>query len=295
MDRQMPKFTYEANFLDWYERWTDEVISGDLQTKSASWFGYTMGGNEDDILKTYFATPDNETKANCLAGIRNKQTIKQSTLDTLENEYTANTGEIKRYLLQTLVKFDYSRAKPYLLEYIQSDLLSVFQFIFWYAEDKSLEWLSIIEENIPGINDEETFRVCTYLLDKTKTDYARLIIPFTKNEDKRIRVTAFYSLGKLENKSEYIDIFINGLCDPENRVIHTALQALSGIKDNRLLKYYRQLAECFPEEQDYILVNLNHRLKDFKLDNLSVQKIDVEEFLKKQNKFSFKKLFRFGS
>ncbi len=35
-----PKFTYEKNFLDWYERWLDEVISGKLITKSPIWFGY---------------------------------------------------------------------------------------------------------------------------------------------------------------------------------------------------------------------------------------------------------------
>jgi hypothetical protein len=40
IDRQMPSFTYENNFLDWYERWLDEVISGQLMGGGASWFGY---------------------------------------------------------------------------------------------------------------------------------------------------------------------------------------------------------------------------------------------------------------
>jgi hypothetical protein len=30
MDRQKPFFGFETNFLDWYERWLDEVISGKL-------------------------------------------------------------------------------------------------------------------------------------------------------------------------------------------------------------------------------------------------------------------------
>ncbi|PWL40079.1 hypothetical protein DKG77_04435 [Flagellimonas aquimarina] len=37
---QAPKFAHEKNFLDWYERWLDEVISGKLITVSPSWFGY---------------------------------------------------------------------------------------------------------------------------------------------------------------------------------------------------------------------------------------------------------------
>ena len=40
ISRQKPKFTYENNFLDWYERWLDEVISEELLKDGPSWFGY---------------------------------------------------------------------------------------------------------------------------------------------------------------------------------------------------------------------------------------------------------------
>jgi hypothetical protein len=50
IDRQKPQFTFETNFLDWYERWLDEVISGELITKTPSWFGYTKGGTEEELL-----------------------------------------------------------------------------------------------------------------------------------------------------------------------------------------------------------------------------------------------------
>lgn len=35
-----PIFTYENNFLDWYERWLDEIISGELISIKPTWFGY---------------------------------------------------------------------------------------------------------------------------------------------------------------------------------------------------------------------------------------------------------------
>lgn len=35
-----PKFSEDKNFLDWYERWLDEIISGKLITTCPSWFGY---------------------------------------------------------------------------------------------------------------------------------------------------------------------------------------------------------------------------------------------------------------
>jgi len=47
LDWQKPRFTYEDNFLDWYERWLDEVILGVLHD-SPSWFGY--GERESKIL-----------------------------------------------------------------------------------------------------------------------------------------------------------------------------------------------------------------------------------------------------
>jgi len=39
-EKQKPKFAHEETFLDWYERWLDEVISGDLMKSTAGWFGY---------------------------------------------------------------------------------------------------------------------------------------------------------------------------------------------------------------------------------------------------------------
>jgi len=41
VSRQKPKFTHENNFLDWYERWLDEVNSGELLKSSTNWYGYS--------------------------------------------------------------------------------------------------------------------------------------------------------------------------------------------------------------------------------------------------------------
>ena len=282
-ERNKPNFTFELNFLDWYERWLNEIISEDLIKDSPSWFGYTMGGSETEILKTYFTSIEKEIKQNCLSGILNKQSIETKTKKIIEEEYIKCNSTLKTLLLQILTKFDYKTAKPYLLELTKTDLLSVFKFINWYSKEKSLEWLETIESNIDKINDDETFRYCTYLLAKMNIDFSCLIIPFTNNPNDNIRVTAFYTLGRLENKSKYIDTFITGLSDNSTKVIHSVLQALSGIKDNRLLTRYKKIAERFPIEQDYILVNLNHRLKEFGLSISSIKETDTGN-LKKSKK-----------
>ena len=265
MDRQRPSFTFEDTFLDWYERWLDEIISGDLIRDTPSWFGYAMGGNAATLLEKYHAAPDDITKQHCLSGMLTKQNIADDIISGLEKEYQTANGQCQRLLLQILTRHNYPLAKPYLLAYCNVDLLAVFQFIFWYAKDKSIEWREVIEKNMAHITDGETFTFCTYLLTAAPADYGHLVSPMTKSENEAIRSTAFYTLGQLSHKADYIDDFINGLHDDATRVILSSLQALAGVTDERLLPAYKKLSERFPTEQDYILSNLGHRLKEFGL------------------------------
>jgi hypothetical protein len=46
LERHKPRFAFEKNFLDWYERWLDEVISGYLITDKTIWFGYAKRSPE---------------------------------------------------------------------------------------------------------------------------------------------------------------------------------------------------------------------------------------------------------
>ena len=66
-------------------------------------------------------------------------------------------------------------------------------------------------------------------------------------------------------KEQYLDTFIKGLQETDNDVLRTVIQAVSGVKDERLLPYYKQIAKRFPEEKDYILSNLKWALEPFGL------------------------------
>lgn len=277
LDRQKPFFAFESNFLDWYERWLDEITS-ESGAEQIDLFSYTLGGAVIHILNVFSTVEGEETKLECLKGILRKQKIDSQTLDVLEKEYKSSKGEIREKLLQILVKFDYDRAYPYLVDFVKEDILSVFQFVFWYAKDRSSDWLEFIKQNTERINDEETFQFCTYLLQEMNLDYGAVILPFALNENNEIRRQLYYSLGQLENKRDYIDTFIMGLNDDANWVIHSALQALDGVEDDKLLIHYKRIAERFPKEKDYILVNLNHRLKPFGLTNKTIKKVNFEKY-----------------
>ncbi|MFH6935387.1 SMI1/KNR4 family protein [Flavobacterium sp. FlaQc-30] len=277
LDRQKPYFVFESNFLDWYERWLDETTA-ESQTKDHDLFNYTLSGSVAYILKVYASTDDEEVKLECLSGILRKKKIDLEALDFLEKEFKVSNGEIQKKLLRLLAKFDYDLALLHLIDFVKNDSLTVFQSVFWYAKDKSADWLDVIKENASKIQDDETFRFCTYLLKETGTDYAAVLIPFTSHQDVDIRMSAYYSLGLLKNKINYLDTFILGLNDKANRVVHITLQALDGVNDKKLLQHYKNIAERFPEEQDYILVNLNHRLKAFGLTNKTIKETDLNNY-----------------
>jgi len=269
IDGQKPTFAFEGNFLDWYERWLDEVISGGLIGDGSGWFGYQMGGAEEELLAMFTSSTDVLEKGDCLNGLLNKKKLKDQTLNDIERLIEANPA-YKNKLIQILCKSDYELAKPHLTELLKTDLLAVFQFIYWYAKDRASEWLSVMEAHAFRIEDGETFRFFTYLLKETKTGYGNLIVPFASHPIADIRVQSFYTLGQLKNKKDYIEIFIEGLKDQSNQVIHSSLQALAGLKDKRLLPFYKDLAEKFPIEKDYILANLNHRLAEYGLTNKTI-------------------------
>ncbi|MFB9079946.1 SMI1/KNR4 family protein [Flavobacterium procerum] len=277
IDRRKPYFAFETNFLDWYERWLDEITEG-TEGFDADLFNYTLGGAVSHILDVYAVVNDKETKLECLTAILRKKNIDSKILNIFEKEYHSNENGIQKKSLQILAKFDYNRAFPYLADFAKKDLLTVFQFVFWYAKNRSLDWLEFVKTNIEKVNDEETFRFCTYLLKEMKIDYGDIIVPFAAKKDENIRRQTYYSLGLLENKSKYIDAFIIGLNDDSNKVVHSVLQALDGVDDDKLLVHYKSIAEKFPTEQDYILINLNHRLKAFGLTNETIKK-NINSFL----------------
>lgn len=280
---QKPKFTYEDNFLDWYERWLDEIISGDLLQDGSNWFGYSKGGSEEILVKEY-SHADLDNKLIILNGILNKKLLNKKTYNFLEQEYLVESNEkLRRILLEILFKSDKISTKKYLEEFGEKELLAVFQFVYWYDKKNSKIWLEFIQRKIELINDEETFRFCTYLLQEMKIDFAELIIPFTSNKNYKIRKIAYYSLGKLKDKSDHIEIFIRGLKDKSNEVVHITLQALDKVNNSNLLQHYKQVADKYPSEENYILANLNHRLKYFNLNDEQLRNMSYQD-LEQRNK-----------
>lgn len=257
-----PRFTYENHFLDWYERWLDEVISGALITDKPAWFGYMMTGSVTFMLEKYQSATNSTLRMDCLSGILNKANIDPVLLPIFEKEYQLSATEHKKGWLYILTKHNYELAKPHLIAACDNNLLAVYESVLRYAKDKSMEWPEIIAKYMSSIKDLDTFVTAIYLLEETQTDFGALIIPMTTHENEKICIRAFYTLGTLKNKADYIDTFIKGLDHSSNTVIYKTLLALSGVTDTRLLPAYKKVATRFPVEQDDVLLMLKGRLKE---------------------------------
>jgi len=265
LDLAQPKFAFETNFLDWYERYLDEVISGQLMDKRPTWFGYYRGEPAEELLNEYEQTTDRKTQTDCLDGVYHKRPpLSEKVLDRIEALISLN-NEDRDFLIEILSQSSYERAKPYLQDLVTEKPKKVFQYIWWYAQDHCADWVPAVKELLPTITDEEMFNFATYLLTEATDNFEKDILPFTNNVNPRIRLTAYYTLGKSQKKEQYLDTFIKGLQETDNDVLRTVIQALSGVKDERLLPYYKQIAKRFSKDEDYILSNLKRALEPFGL------------------------------
>ena len=265
LDFAQPKFAFETNFLDWYERYLDEVISGQLIDDSPTWFGYYRGESAEVLLTEYEHTTDRKTQIDCLDGVYHKKLpLEPALLDKIEKLITLN-NEDRDFLIEILSQSSYERAKPYLQTLVTEKSKKVFQYIWWYAQDHCADWVPAVKELLPTITDEETFNFATYLLTEGDDHFEDVVLPFTDNANPQIRSTAYYTLGESEKKEQYLDVFIKGLQETDNSVLCTVIQALSGVKDERLLPYYKQIAKRFSKDEYYILSNLKWALEPFGL------------------------------
>lgn len=257
-----PVFAFESDFLAWYERWLDEVIAGDLLQKGPTWFGYTRGGPERELLAGWLGSANPQTAREHLAGLLAKKRLSDATLDVL-TQHQQSAREHRSLICQIVCKHDHAKARPLLAELAAQEPLAFLQCLHWFARDHAPQWRRDVLAMASRIADVETFQFFTYVLEALPVDRVAILAPFTGHEHAAIRGQALYALGKVPDRQQHLHCLVAGLNDEDSTVVHAALQALEGIKDPSLLPHYRRIAERYPQERDYVLANLDHRLKEF--------------------------------
>lgn len=260
-----PKFCHEEHFLDWYERWLDEIIGGILTGAGAEWFGYCLGGNDVELLALYDRAGDDQSKLDVLAGLGKLPAATPNSCERLANICAKEQGALLHAAARMLAKFDAARSEAVLTELLNGcdeDCKVACQAIFWYQKDSAEKWAPLVAARLNRVSAADTFRFMTSVLKEANYDYGALLIPFCRNASEEIRVTSFYALGALPNRENYIQSFIAGLQDEAPQVVRTTLQALAGLKRKELRPAYLGILQRFTTDEHSILSNLDQRLKE---------------------------------
>jgi len=269
-DLLYPAFCYENNFLDWYERWLDEILSGLLLKEGPSWFGYAMGGDDRRLLQVYRNSDDNSTKLAALDGFGKLISICADSAIEISNIAQSDNPELRYRAISILTEFDYYRARSELEDLLKGtgeEQLVACKAIHLFAQKYASDWVDVIGPIATVTSDIELFRFASYILDSTGMDCTGYLLPAASHQDECIRRQAIYTIGKNLDNPQAAEAILRALSDESPQVVHAALQAHEKPLDDRFLKAYASIASRFEIDEHYILTNLNHRLKAIGYDN----------------------------
>lgn len=260
-----PRFCFEDHFLDWYERWLDEIISDQLLVDGPTWFGYKMGGDTKHLLTVFDQATEHQLQIEALEGLRSLVSVDEECCKKLAKVALKSNQETAHVAAQLLIKFSYPKSKKLISDLINGsdlDCLMACQGLFWYQRKHAIDWLDHLNTRLKTVENEETFRFITYLLEECRIDYGPHLIPVIENKNAKIKQHVFYMLGKLKNKRKYLDALRLGLHDESSHIVHTTLQAIKGVNDSSLLSDYFHVIQQYPKEKNHVLINLKHRLNE---------------------------------
>ena len=283
LDSQKTFFTYEANFLDWYERWLDETIAG----YESSWFGMRRGGDDRALMELYRSSTEERVRIEALEGMLKLPSITDETVDILVQQYHANGGEVRRWALQVLAKMRFNEVEPLIREMLRSqdgtNRLLALQLIKWYMPEGDRRFTEELIDMMVALEDNgEAFRFLTYILHEAGVNMLPLMLPFFSHADKDFRIQALYQAGHspVTEKAENMHHFIAALEDSEVYVQLIALQALRGVTDVRLLEVFEQLLERNKTDKDYIRSNVKILLEGFPFSDLAQVEREIPDTLR---------------
>ncbi|MBT2293571.1 SMI1/KNR4 family protein [Paenibacillus albidus] len=263
-DLQKPFFTYEANFLDWYERWLDEIIHG----YTTSWFGMTRGGDDTQLTTLYREASDPKVQLSALKGMYKLQTVHPGTLLLLKEIMRAADSAFaqRSTALELLAKFGEEEAGPWIRSLLASRhkeaQSAALQTIRYYISDQT-PYTGLILECLPTISEPKAFALAAYILEQNGQADSGPFVAFFRHENEKLRREAVYTVGKMPDKSNYVQNFIECLQADKPSIVLTAVQSLRGVTDPRLLPCYGKLLEQHEHNEDYILSNVLARLEEF--------------------------------
>lgn len=199
-------FVYETNFLDWYERWLDEVIAG----YDITWFGTKLPGDEKALIEAYKSANSDEEKLEALNSMLKFRTLSAAAIAFLKD--VADRREADRdEAIQLICKTSLPAADSYLLEILQSGnsqkFLQGIKLLNWYGKSADADrYTEVIRREFEHYDEKEIVsRVGTFLRGHGRADIGDFQ-RFLLSSDPIIQRDALYDTQDCKNKAEHWEI-----------------------------------------------------------------------------------------
>jgi len=196
-----PFFTHEDNFLDWYERWLDEIIDGTLQN---SWIDFAryMRGNEEVLVKKFVGEPDYKVQLSILDSIHNLDTLCNKSLDILVKYFNSDNIDIYLKIIEILAKHSDDLEVDELKKILNGDdeMCSSACFIISHYKNDKLYWRDILLKRLKNVKDTETLQSITDILDDIDYNYYDEISPLLEEADSYKKEVIYDRINKFPNK-----------------------------------------------------------------------------------------------
>ena len=256
-------YTYETTFLDWYERWLNEVIAG----YDIKWFGMNMPGDEHQLKNAFLSNGDEKTRIDILTGMYKLPRLEATTLDFLEEQLTGSMPRVQDKALSLLCHFDFERARPHirkrLMEQKEKQYSQAVLSLNTCSKDKDIaEFIPLVVKLIPLVTNPDNFDRIVWILNNTRDCRMEMFIPFFNHPEKEFRLTAIRGAGCSTDREQYLSVFRELLRDSDSSIVRAAIQALRGVNDERLIPYYKDIWYRFPDDNSHVRSNIRHWLNE---------------------------------
>ncbi|WP_340608251.1 SMI1/KNR4 family protein [Xenorhabdus bharatensis] len=258
-------FSYEKNFLDWYERWLDEVI----QEYNTGWFGHCLGGDEDTLLASYQNVQTNEERIQVIKGFHKLPMLSEKGADILERIVQQEHNDVYPYALKTLAQFAPERTTCYLLDDLKNDDNNIVSqaagIVFFHHKANLKLFQQQLLETLAKSTDINTVRFIGYILKELNAVEVEQFMHLFSCADKDLASTAIYAASNDALLNQKIALFFEVMVSDDERVALIAIQTLAKTRQHyeEALPFLEQAWFKYPtEKNEYIRSNITSYLRD---------------------------------
>ncbi|MEP3279224.1 MAG: SMI1/KNR4 family protein [Stappiaceae bacterium] len=248
-----PWFAYEKNFLDWYERWLDEVIAGYLTKKDALWFGVTLGGDDRALLKLFDQSSDEDAKFEALRGLYKLVELEPVTVSRLLELASGEAEKIQETAVRVLADFQISEAEPFIVKIIANDNANLGLLCSSLEDYERLP--PKVEEALLGrlerSDNDRLFYRMLWIRKKHGTVIGPAMAKYFKRADPELRNSIISTLSREEDLSEFVPVFALALREESAEIVANALRAIKGLNHSSLVAAFPKIRRRCQQESGW--------------------------------------------